>query len=382
MANAWVEVDWIAAEALMHLEDALVITQLAATDKTADFLATPNGYKVGDTVRIKTRPEYSVKEFDQTGAIERQDIRESNRSMVIDKHFDVSVAVTAKEKILELESFSDQVIKPAAYAIAERCDQHMGTKILQAAGLYHSTSLFTTAADMALARKAATLQQLDPTRYCLVDLDTEAALLGADFFSTWNQRGPSGQQVFNAGGMGFAMGMNFFSSINFPTDSQTGGSGAGTTKTSPTATENVIGASVLTLQAAATGTFNDGDRITIAGMRRPLIVNGNQTTPTAINLVDPISEVVPVTAAVTVIGSGVSNMAAKGAIFDERSLSFAMPVLDIPSDKPASTASSNGYSMRVVQGYDMDNKTETLSLDLLMGGVCYDPRRVTLLRDS
>ena len=134
---------------------------------------------------------------------------------------------------------------------------------------------------------------------------------------------------------------------------------------------------VLVLNAAATGTYNDGDRLYIAGMRRPLIVDGTQATPTSINVVDPITEVVPITAAVTVIGGGAAN----GAIFDDRSLGFAMPLLDTPSDKPSSTASSNGYTVRIVQGYDMDDKTETLSLDCLLGACAYDPRRITLLRE-
>jgi len=378
MANSWSQVDWIAAEALVHLEDALVIGRLAATDKTADFLTTPNGYTVGDTVRIKTRPEYAVKEFDVDGSITRQDIRESTRTMTIEKHYDVSVAVTAKEKVLDLESFSSQVIRPAAYAIAEKCDIFIGQKILDAAGLYASTTLFESASDMALARKAATLQQLDPNRMCLVDLTLESTLLGADYFNTYNNRGGSGETVFNSGSMGFAMGMNFYSSINFPSDSHTYGNGT-TSTNNATATDNVIGATALTVDATS-NTFQAGDRIAIAGVRRPLKVASQVTAgATSIPLTDPITEVIPDNAAVTVISAGSTGLA-RGAIFDDRSLGFAMPRLDTPSDKPASVASSNGYSIRVVQGYDMDNKTETLSLDLLLGAVAYDPRRITLLR--
>lgn len=385
MANAWEQVDMIAAEALMHLEDALVITQLTATDKTADFLTKPNGYTVGDTVRIKTRPEYSVKEFTAGGNISVQDIRESKRSMSIEKHLDVSVEVGAKEKVLDLESFSEQVIQPAAWALAENCDQYVGTKILNAAGLYASNAVFGTQADMAAARKAATLQQLNPNRICLVDLDLEATLLAADYFATWAQRGPQGASAFNAGSMGNAMGMNFFSSINFPVDNHAAAGGfTGTTNGDPTAqgaTANIIGSSALVYDGG-TGTVNVGDRIAIAGVRRPLIC-ATQTTGASgsIPLVDEITEVIPDDAAITIVGSGQTNLAARGAIFDDRSISFAMPLLDTPSDKVAATASNNGYTIRVVQGYDMTTKVETLSLDLLIGAEAYDPRRITLLRE-
>lgn len=377
MANAWEQPSMIAAEALVHLEDALVITNLAATDKTADFLARPNGYAVGDSVKIKTRPEYAVNEFG--GSIVKQDIRESTRPMTIEKHYDVSVAVTSKEKVLDMDGFSEQVIKPAIYALAEQCDEFVGTKILDAAGLYVGDDIFSTQADMAAARKAATIQQLNSDRLCLVNLDLEAKLLGANYFSTWAQRGDQGAAAFNAGAMGRAMGLNFFSTLNFPTTAHTPGDGTGVTNN--TGTTNLIGLSVLTSDSTL-GTFEAGDRIAIAGVRRPLIVAAQVVaTGTAITLVDPITEQIPDGVAITVVGSGTAANAPAGVIMDTAALGFAMPLLDAPSDKPSSVMSSNGYSIRVVQGYDMDNKTETMSLDLLLGASAYDPRRMTLLRE-
>ena len=162
MANAWQEVDWIAAEALTIMSDELVIANMCAKDKTADFNNRPNGYAVGDTVRIKTRPDYAVNEFSST--ISTQDIRESTRSMQIEKHYDVSVSVSAREKALDLETFSEQVIAPAARRIAEQVDIYLGTKILQGAGLYASDTLLESAADVALARKAARLRIRRPAK--------------------------------------------------------------------------------------------------------------------------------------------------------------------------------------------------------------------------
>jgi len=366
MANAFENPSVIAAEALMHLEDALVITNMASTDKTADFLNRSNNYAVGDTVSIKTRPEYSVNEFTTTTSA--QDIRESTRTMTIEKHFDVSVEVGAKEKALNMDSFSEQVLRPAVYALAEKCDEYVGTKILDAAGLYASDALFSTQADMAAARKAATLQQLNEQRMCLVDLDLESTLLGANYFSTYAQRGTDGMQAFGRGSMGGAMGMNFFSSLQFPTDTLAA-AGNGTTTTNNTGTTNLVGLSVLTVDSTS-GTFEAGDRISIAGVRRPLKVASQVTaTATEIPLVDPITEIIPDGAAVTVIGSGQTNLAARGVIMDTSALGFAMPLLDTPSDKPASVVASNGFSIRVVQGYDMSTKKETMSLDCLIGAV-------------
>jgi len=378
MSNAWQQVGWIAAEALNHLEDALVITQLAARDKTADFNVKPNGYAVGSSVDIVTNPVYETKEF--SGTIDVQDIRSAKRTMSIEKHFDISVQMTAKEKRLDFTSFSEEVIKPAAYAIAESADRYVGLQILKAAGLYVSAETFADAADMALAKKAATFQQLAATgRFALINDTLEARLLGKTYFNTFNNRGEAGSRVFNEGALGRAMGMEFFSSLNVPSESHTPGNGAGVTNT--TASTNLVGMQTITTDAT-TGGFKVGDRIVIAGVRRPLIVGSIVASgATSIPLVDPIMEIIPDGAAITTISSGAAYTV-NGAIFDESSLAFASPMLDSASDKPTSVATANGYSIRVVQGYDMNTKKETVSLDMLAGATAYDPRRITMLGDA
>jgi P22 coat protein - gene protein 5 len=384
MPNAWQNPSSIAAEALVHLEDSLVITRLCTTDKTADFLTKPNGYAVSDTVKIKTRPEYTVEEF--STAIVEQDVRESVRQMTIEKLFDVSVTITSKEKALNLDDFSSQVIQPAMYALSEKIDRYVGTKILLAAGLFVSDDLFATQADMALARQAATIQQLGQNRICLLDSDMEAALLGKDYFSTWEKRGEQGAAAFNAGAMGRAMNMDFYSSMQFPADIKaTAGTmvcltnnGAGGN------TNNRIGMTTLTVDTqTASRALVAGDRLAIVGVRRPLIVQtaiADTSATTTVALVDPITEQIPDNAGVSVIGTTRTNMAAKGVIMDKECLAFAMPLLDAPSDKPSSIMSSNGFSIRVVQGYNQTAKKETMSLDCLVGAQAYDPRRMTLLR--
>lgn len=381
--NAWTQVQWIASEALNYLEDALVITQLAGRDKTADFNSKPNGYSVGSSVDIRTNPVYEAKEF--ATDIEIQDIRSAKRSMQIEKHFDVSVEMTAREKRLDFENFSEQVIMPAAYALAERSDRYVGTKILEAAGLYTSSEIYADASDMALAKKAATFQQLSPTgRFNILSDTLEARLLGKQYFNTYNNRGESGERVFNEAAMGRAMGMNFFSSLNFPESEHTAGGGAGVTDNEAT-DANAVGTSSLFVDGA-TGTFNAGDRIKIAGVRRPLIVKtetalGGTATDGEIPLVDPIMEIIPDNAAVSVIGSG-TTYDYVGAIFDDSSIAVASPMLDPASDKPTAVVSNNGYSIRVVQGYDINKKKETISLDILVGATAFDPRRITLLGET
>ena len=384
MANIWEHPSVIAMEALTHLEDALVIAPLCAKDKTSDFTNRSNGWKVGDNVSFRTHGEYEVDEF--TSTISAQAITSSVRAMEIEKHFDISVQVTAAEASMDLDSFVDQVIRPATYKLAEKVDTYLGTKILQGAGAYYSTALFETAADIALARKAAILQQLSMNRFCLVDLDLEATLLGQTWFNQSQTRGNDGEMTLRNANMGRVMGMDFFSSIAYPTEAAAYTVGTLVTTTdNASATKNLIGDEILTIDAAGSAlTVVAGDRIAIAGVRRPLIAKtaiADATASTQVVLVDPITEIIPDGAAVTIVGSG-KDVQHHGAIFDDRSLAIAFPILDKPQDRVAATVSNNGVSIRLVKGYDLSTKTDTMSLDLLVGAFCLDPRHITLLGDK
>ena len=382
MANVWEHPSIIAAEALRHLEDSLVIGPLCARDTTSEFTNKANGWKVGDTVSFRTHGEYEVNSF--TTSIVTQDITTSSRPMVIEDLLDISVEVTAREAALDLDALSDQVLRPAAYKLAETVDAHLGTKILQAAGLYVSDTLFTSAADIAQARKAAILQQLSMDRFCLVDLDLEAVLLGQEWFNQSQTRGSGGEKTMDTADMGHTMGMDFSSSIAFPTNAIVHSAGGATATTNNTgAPVNQIGQSVLTYDAGDAGSFNVGDRLQIAGVRRPVIVKtlvAVASGATEVELVDPITEIIPDDAGITVVGAG-QDLTYHGAIFDDRSLAVAFPMLDLPEDKVAATAYSNGVSIRMVKGYDMQTKKTTMSLDLLIGAFMLDPRRTTLLAD-
>lgn len=379
MANLLNNPSMLAAESLSHLEAQLVIASSSARDKTADFMQRPNGYAIGSTVNIKTYGEYEAKEFVTT--VDTQDIRNSTRPITIEKHFDVSVAIGAKELAMNFDGFSEEVLKPAMATLAEKIDTYMGTKILQGAGLYVSSALFESAGDMALARKAATLQRLRMGRICLVDMDLEATILGQTVFNQAQTGGRDAETRLREGYMGRLMGMDFLSSIGFPTEAHTAGDFVGTTNN--TGTTNLIGLSTLTVDAiGADMDVKVGDRLKIAGVNRPLIVKTAAATgATAIDLVDPIAEIIPDGAAVTVVGSG-QTFSYKGVIMDDKCLAIAMPMLEKPSDKPSAIVTSNGFSLRLVRGYDMNTKKEALSIDCLVGGAAFDPRRMTLLADA
>ncbi|MBL4656261.1 MAG: hypothetical protein JKY33_10615 [Bacteroidia bacterium] len=381
MPNAFEEIDWIAAEALSVMSDNLIIAPLVSMDKSSDWNTVPDGYAKGDTIRIKTGPDYEAKEF--AGSISIQSVRSSSRNMKIEKHFDISVELTSKEMALDFEGFINEVIAPSAIRLAEKVEIYTASKILDAHGLYHSAVLLETSADVALARQAALLQQLNPgNRFCLVDDTLEAKLLGKDWFNQSQTRGADGETTLRTGQMGSVMGMDFFSSVNFPsTDAAASGTYSSGTGVTNNGAGNLVGEKTL-ITTAVVGGLTAGDHLKIAGVKRPIVVASNVAAlATSIPLVDPITEIIPDATAISVIGSGLAYVK-RGAIFDDKSLAVAFPILDLPGDQVASVLSAGGVSIRVVRGYNMTDKKTTMSMDVLVGAACYEPRRITLLSDD
>ncbi len=387
MANAWSHPSILASDALESLTDNLVIGALCATDRTSDFTTTSNGWKVGDTVSFRQHGDFAVQEY-TTGNVTIQDIETATRSMQIEKHYDVSVNWTAREEAMDLDSLSDQVIKPMAKRLAEKIDVYVGTKLNEGLGLYTSNNLLTTAADVAAARRQAIINQMSDNRFCLVDDEYEALLLGQTWFNQSATRGEPGISTLQSGIMGRVMGMDFFSSVNFPTPAAAVQAGDGSWLTNNGgATSNPIGDLVLTVDtgAAATQDLAVGDRLLVAGCKRPLIVatliaSGSCAAATSIVLSDPISEIIPDNAAVTVVGSG-QTLTTHGVIMDDKALGLAMPMLDMPSGADGATVGYEGHSLRLVKQYNVVNKTTTLSMDCLCGSKAIDPRSICLLAD-
>jgi len=379
MANSYLTVSQIAAESLTVLEDSLVAGNLLYRDKTSDFGLAKNGYKVGDTVRVRQGTEFAVNDF--TSTITKQDIRQSERNMTIERHMDVSVGIGAREMSLDLDHFSTEVIVPAMVSIAEEIDTFLLTKIVQATSLYASADLFASVGDMANANRVANEAQIPKAgRIGLVNSSLEAKLLGSDFFHSADIRDGESLQALRDARMGRVMGTDWVASVNMPVAGHTNSSGT-TTTDNTVATDNLIGNSTLVVDSIVGG-FTAGDRIRIAGVRRPLIVETTvAATGLAIVLTDPITEIIPDGAAVTVEGGNASVLDFQGIITNPNAFAFATPPLELPASVEASVQNANGFSIRVVRDYDVDTKSTTLSFDLLLGALAYDPRLAVLLAD-
>ena len=118
MPNTILTPQIIAREALMVLRNNAVMANLVHRDFSNEFVA-----GVGDTITVRKPAKFDAKEFN--GSIQVQDATESGVAVKMDKHLDVSFAVTSKEMSLSIADFSEQLLVPAMQAFADKIDKYI-----------------------------------------------------------------------------------------------------------------------------------------------------------------------------------------------------------------------------------------------------------------
>ena len=118
MPNTILTPQIIAREALMVLRNNAVMANLVHRDFSNEFVA-----GVGDTITVRKPAKFDAKEFN--GSITVQDATESGVAVKMDKHLDVSFAVTSKEMALSIADFSEQLLVPAMQAFADKIDKYI-----------------------------------------------------------------------------------------------------------------------------------------------------------------------------------------------------------------------------------------------------------------
>lgn len=117
--NKFLTPDIIAREALMILQSNTVMAGLVYRDYEEEF----GPSKVGDTITIRKPATFEAKEF--SGHTEVQDAKEGRVTLTLEKHLDVTTAVTSKQWTLELDDFSARIIAPAMVALNEKLDRYL-----------------------------------------------------------------------------------------------------------------------------------------------------------------------------------------------------------------------------------------------------------------
>ena len=280
--------DIIAREALMVLRNNAVMAKLVHRDYSEDFVGA-----VGDTITVRKPATFIANEY--TGSISVQDATETAVPVVMDKHLDVSFAVTAKQMTMDIADFSKQLLVPAMQAFADKIDKLLIALEAEATDRHAHSDGAITPADIIAVRKFLT-QNAAPLadRRFVVGATAEADLLCNELFVSAEKIGDNGTALREAS-LGRKFGMDCYVDQNI----------------------------------AKTGDYTPSiafHKNAMALVTRPLAL---------------------------------PQGAAKAAIVNY-----------------------DGFGLRVVYGYDMNTKTDTISIDMLCGVKLLDDKLIAVVADN
>ena len=286
MANTILTADVIAGEALDVLRNNAVMPNLVYRDYSGDFVP-----GVGETISVRKPATFVANEY--AGTLTVQDATEAKDTVTMDKHLDVSFAVTSKEMTMSIEDFSAQFLTPAMQAFLDKVDGYLIAAGVAAAKKTVATSAAVTQADIVKARQAI-VQGKAPTtdRNFVFGPQIEADLLSTELFVNAAAAGDT------AGLQEASIGRKF--GLDCYTDQNCGN---------------------------AQGTEDDG------------------------------------------------------LVFHKNALALVTRPLELPQGAAnASVANYDGFGIRVVYGYDMQTKTDTVSLDMLCGVKALYPQLIACVK--
>ncbi len=291
MPNTFLTPNIIAREALMVLRNNAVMANLVHRDYSDEFVA-----GIGDTITIRKPASFAAQEF--TDTITVQDAEEQGVTVRMDKHLDVSFAVTSRQLSMDIADFSEQLLVPAMQAFADKVDQYLLGLEAQVTGRVAHADGVIAPADLIAARKilgqnAAPLTE----RRFVMGTAAEADLLGSELFVSAEKVGDEGTTLREAS-MGRRLGFDLYVDQNIQ-------------------------------KVAATSAY----------------------TPSL--------------------------------AFHKNAFALVTRPLALPQGAAsAATVNYDGFGLRVVRGYDINTKKDTISIDLLCGVALLDDKLAAVVVDS
>lgn len=199
MPNTILTPSIIAKEALMVLRNNAVMANLVYRDYSDEFAS------VGDTISVRKPATFEAKEY--TDSITVQDATEGKIEVKLDKHLDVSFAVTSKEMTLDISDFSKQLLVPAMQGFADKIDKYLIDLQKLVTNRVNASDAKT---DMIAARKFLTENAVPLTsRNYVYNAETEAELLATDLFINASAVGDKGTALREAS-LGRKFGMDCY----------------------------------------------------------------------------------------------------------------------------------------------------------------------------
>ena len=395
MPNSLLNPSIIAKEALMQLENSMVMGNIVHREYKKEFV------KVGDTITIR-RP---VKFYTADGATRvNQDVEEGNTNIVINKRKHVSWGFSTQDLTLTIEQYSERYIKPAMITLANTVDAG-GHELYKNVWNLVGTPGTTPGAYSEFSPVAQRLDEMSVPRERR-NLTINPA---AHYKIAGDQVGLQQQQMvqtaYKSAQIGMLAGMASYSEQNVKTHTvgAHGGTplvdGAGQNVTYDASKSTNTQSLVTDGWTASAQVLNAGDVFTIAGVRAVNPVPGEGATGKSVY---PYLQQFTVVADATSSGGGNATLTISPAIITTgpyqtvdaapadnaaitvlgtastgypQNMGFhrnAFALVTCPLEMPDGVAfkareSHNGLSVRVVKDYDIEEDIDIIRLDILYG---------------
>lgn len=407
MANTTLTADIIAKEAVMILENNMVMGNLVYRGYEEEFSKKLNGYEVGETISIRRPADFTVRTSATAAA---QDVTEGKITLTVDKRRGVDFKFTSEDLTLQIGKLSERVIKPAMIQLANKIDVDLMDLYKK---VYNHVTIpsggIDSFADFALA---PTLMDKfgfpQDDRYAVLTPTDHWALLGSQTALYMQDVAKGAYRNAKIGTIG---GVETYMDQNAPwhtTGARTGtdlvdqalvdGTHTWATyKDATTVTFHIDGAA-----SDTTGYWKEGDTFTISdvyevnpvskattGVLKKFVVRADATTASSegdVSIWPPIilsgahqnaylSSGTEINDN-TVTYQGVASTAYQQNLFFHKN-AFAMamvPLVSPPGASEVSRQSYKGVSVRVIPVYDGITDESMWRLDVLYGTQVIDPR--------
>jgi hypothetical protein len=406
MANTVLTPDIIAKEALMILDNECVMGKLAHRGYEEEFDSV-NGYKAGDTIRIRRPTDFTVRDG-STASV--QDVVEGSTNFVVDKMKGVDFAFSSTDLTLKIGELSERVLKPALVQVANQIDRD-GMALYDDVWNWVGTPGQTINSFPDFAKAP---ERLDNTS---VPQDMRSGVLSPT--DHWALAGSAtalymqtiAQDAYRKGRIGSLGGVDTYMSQNIPTltagtRTQTGLVNASQSTTwADTKTTGTM--SLATDGWGTTTTIKAGEVFTIAGVYavnpvtkatldflQPFVVKADTASTgagggTATIIIAPpiitagafqtVSAAPADNATITIMGTA-STVYPQNMVFHKNAFGLVVaPLVKPPGAVDVARKSYKGYSVRVIPYYNGSNDISSWRLDVLYGWKTLDARLATRL---
>lgn len=408
MANTVLTPTIIAKEALMILENNLVMPKLVYRGYEDEFTNAKNGYKTGSSVTIRRPTDFIVR----SGAVaQMQNVEEGSTTITVNQQKGVDFNFTSTQLTLSIGELSDRVIKPAMIQLANQIDADL-TALYSSVFNWVGTPGQTINSFSDFNKGATRLNQFAVPvgdRSSVLSPDDQDGMLGSQ--TALYIQGPAGD-AYREGKLGMIGNVDTYMDQNVKT--HTVGVATGTPlvnganqNVTYTVSKDTYTSSLITdgWTASQTGILKAGDIFTVANVfavnpvskatlpfLRQFVVtadvnsdgSGNATfvvsPPIITSGAQQTCSAVPAdNAAITVLGTG-GTAYAQNLVFDRNAFAFVSVPLEMPQGAVNGTRQSyKGINVRLVPYYDGTNDISNWRLDVLYGTKTLDARLATRL---